>query len=203
MGRPRWVHPRQRARRARARVFLESAPLDIGPGRFRELNTRGGEWGLPSPRWDTLGIRAPQTEKPQKPREAPLPMARIPRLPRRVSGPPGPRRIHRSARSCPVGVTANRNGDHSLIGKKTVRWRRLRGVRPGFRFSQAGRGASDLTPAKPSDLSHRVEAIRENPLTGSDPANLAGRFRELNTRGGEWGLPGPAKGYARDQGLSN
>jgi hypothetical protein len=50
---------------------------------------------------------------------------------------------------------------------------KARGVRPVFRFSQAARGASDLSPAKPSDLSHRVEAIGKNPLTGSDPAKLS------------------------------
>jgi hypothetical protein len=145
VGRPRWVHPRQRARRARARVFLESAPLDIGPGRFRELNTRGGEWGLPSPRWDTLGIRAPQTEKPQKPREAPLPMARIPRLPRRVSGPPGPRRIHRGAPSCPVGVTAYRNGGHSLIGKTLYANEGFGGSGPVSGFQRPARGFGSET----------------------------------------------------------
>jgi hypothetical protein len=48
-------------------------------------------------------------------------------------------------------------------------------VRSGFRLSQAARGASDLSPAKPSDLSHRVEAIGDNPLTRSDPAKLAPR----------------------------
>ena len=38
----------------------------------------------------------------------------------------------------------------------------------------------------------------------SAPLDLRpGRFRELNSRAGEWGLPSPAMGYARDQGLSN
>jgi len=63
-------------------------------------------------------------------------------------------------------------GSQSLNILKVNRCRRLRGVRPGFRFSQTGRGASDLTPAKPSDLSHRVEAIgktRQPDLTPRSP----------------------------------
>src|SRR5271157_3415765 len=77
-----------------------------------------------------------------------------------------------------LAAAVGRAVDHASGPRSTPRGcvqKRLCGVGPGFRFSQAGRGATDLTPAKPSDLSHRVEAIRENPLTGSDPAKLAPR----------------------------
>jgi len=48
----------------------------------------------PAHRCDTLGIRIPYTGESQELREAPLPMARVPRPPRRVSSPPGPGRVH-------------------------------------------------------------------------------------------------------------
>jgi len=58
----------------------------------------------------------------------------------------------------------------SLTGSVT-----LEGSRVQARFPVFGgpRGASNLSPAKPSDLSHRVEAIGGNPLSGSDPAKLS------------------------------
>jgi hypothetical protein len=86
----------------------------LRPGRFRELKSGNGDQEIPARRWNSLAISAFQTEKTQESREAPLPLARVPRLPRRISRPTGPRRIHCRASLVFCGNRPPGDGAHDL-----------------------------------------------------------------------------------------